>query len=454
MNGGQRSTASATGTNFNSYNFDFGLPNTRSGSSQPLRGNHAPSPASPSPTPSWSYQPAPRPAARPSWTHQPAPKPTSNPSAGASSMVGDIFGKTWSSSTASNTSSIGIPQNNPNLFGDLFASALGSGSGQGSNAPLKSMGSSQKGSFSMNNLSDSLPKSTDSGMNFASFGQPKGSIPNSMGSTSQPIRSATGSFGSAPAMGQKKDPFDSLSGFGSTAKPAMKSTPAPAPAPAPANSAKPDLFGSTNPSHFDAFPAPPQAQTFSSSTTTANKSSPLPNDDMDMFFASKTTSNPPAPTNEMNDWDIGSDFAAADAGGTTTELEGLPPPPAGLSGASCKTKGMDNYKQGQYADAIKWLSWAVIILEKQGDSDALTEVLTSRASSYKEVGEYKKAIADCSKVLENDKENVSVLIQRALLYESNEKYRLGAEDLRMVLKIDPTNRLARSTIHRLQKMAD
>jgi cytochrome c-type biogenesis protein CcmH/NrfG len=57
-------------------------------------------------------------------------------------------------------------------------------------------------------------------------------------------------------------------------------------------------------------------------------------------------------------------------------------------------------------------------------------------------------------VLEQDKENVSVLIQRALLYESNEKYRLGAEDLRMVLKIDPGNRLARSTIHRLQKMAD
>lgn len=57
-------------------------------------------------------------------------------------------------------------------------------------------------------------------------------------------------------------------------------------------------------------------------------------------------------------------------------------------------------------------------------------------------------------MLEQDKDNVSVLIQRALLYESNEKYRLGAEDLRMVLKIDPGNRLARSTIHRLQKMAD
>lgn len=57
-------------------------------------------------------------------------------------------------------------------------------------------------------------------------------------------------------------------------------------------------------------------------------------------------------------------------------------------------------------------------------------------------------------VLENDETNVTVLVQRALLYESMEKYKLGAEDLRTVLKIDPTNRVARSTVHRLAKMAE
>ena len=45
-------------------------------------------------------------------------------------------------------------------------------------------------------------------------------------------------------------------------------------------------------------------------------------------------------------------------------------------------------------------------------------------------------------VLENDETNVSVLVQRALLYVSMEKYRLGGEDLRTVLKIDPGNRIA------------
>lgn len=57
-------------------------------------------------------------------------------------------------------------------------------------------------------------------------------------------------------------------------------------------------------------------------------------------------------------------------------------------------------------------------------------------------------------VLDQDGANVTVLVQRALLYESMEKYKLGAEDLRAVLKIDPGNRVARSTIHRLTKLAD
>ncbi|KAJ0716697.1 putative tetratricopeptide-like helical domain superfamily [Helianthus annuus] len=83
------------------------------------------------------------------------------------------------------------------------------------------------------------------------------------------------------------------------------------------------------------------------------------------------------------------------------------------------------------------------------------EVLSSmtRASCYKEVGEYKKAVADYSKVLEQDGKNVAVLVQRALLYESMEKYKLGAEDLRTIMNIDPGNKVARITIHRLTKLA-
>ncbi|KAL0855385.1 hypothetical protein Bca101_060538 [Brassica carinata] len=57
------------------------------------------------------------------------------------------------------------------------------------------------------------------------------------------------------------------------------------------------------------------------------------------------------------------------------------------------------------------------------------------------------------KYFDHVKKNVTILVQGALSYESMEKYKLGAKDLRMVLKIDPGNKIARSTVHRLNKMA-
>ncbi|GMI70287.1 hypothetical protein like AT3G16760 [Hibiscus trionum] len=190
-------------------------------------------------------------------------------------------------------------------------------------------------------------------------------------------------------------------------------------------------------------------------------------DPLDMFFSSSSASAGVAAQafggggeqqfSRVDDWGLDSEFGGAGGRndvGSTTELEGLPPPPAGVTASSAKSKGIDNQKQGQYADAIKWLSWAVVLLEKTNDKDASMEVLSCRASCYKEVGEYKKVVADCSKVLEHDETNVSILVQRALMYESMEKYKLGAEDLRTVLKIDPGNRIARSTVHHLAKMAD
>jgi hypothetical protein len=158
-----------------------------------------------------------------------------------------------------------------------------------------------------------------------------------------------------------------FSSFQSTPKPSSVTPPPPAPAPAPAAAANSGI------DHFDTL--------FPSSAPAAS------NGGGDMF-------------GEMDDWvDVESDYVAGgDSGGTTTELDGLPAPPSGLTASAAKAKGMDNYKGGQYADAIKWLSWAVLLIEKTGKNAGIAEVLSSRASSYKEVGEYKKAIADCSKV--------------------------------------------------------
>ncbi|THU47394.1 hypothetical protein C4D60_Mb09t15020 [Musa balbisiana] len=494
FSGNSSGRAPSSAASFDSYKFDFGLAgSTRGSAARPLK-DQKPSPyvASSAPSakpaaPAWSHQPS-----RPSWTPAaPAPSGASgvsrsgNLSSTPASMVGDIFGKSWVSAAPSSAKSgLAIPKSDPNLFSDLVGSALGQGRGGSGNVPLKS--AAPKNTFSMGNLSDSLPRSTnpttsaaaaanstqmrssslgsaDDLGNFPFFNQPGPKIGTPMGSGGQPMKSTAG----VPPTNAKRDPFGSLVDFGSkpTAKAPMSSANSSNMSGASAgaddfsfgsfqnaNSTKKSDIGISGASFSS--PPPPQQPTPPKADT----------DPLDMFFSSSAAAAPAAGVaseasgsqqfSEMNDWDLGSEFGGHDTGGSTMELEGLPPPPSGVTAPAAKTKGLDNYKQGQFADAIKWLSWAVVLLEKSGDNDSMAEVLSCRASCYKEVGEYKKAVADCSKVLEKDTTNVLMLVQRALLYESMEKYKLGAEDLRMVLKIDPGNRLARSTIHRLNKFAD
>lgn len=392
-------------------------------------------------------------------------------------MVGDIFGKTWGTTQPSSASNIGIVNKNPNLFGDLVSSALGGS--KTTNVPLKNaptkVSTSNKTPFSMGNMADSLPKTGSTPQSSASWGSSGGfsvnanKTPNLGG----PSLRNMGSSGNGMSSNTNKDPFSSLSGFGSkqSATATLNSA-----AKGPKLDSGDDGFGdfqnASQPSSatFDAFPSTGSSGfdiNFTGSAAASKQTSPVQGsggDPMDMFFSSASSGGGGGATaaaasdgfGGQDDWGLDSEFGGGghDVGGGTTELEGLPPPPAGVSGSTAKGKGMDNYKQGQFADAIKWLSWAVVLLEKAGDSATMVEVLSCRASCYKEVGEYKKAVADCTKILESDETNASVLVQRALLYESMEKYKLGAEDLRTVLKIDPSNRVARSTVHRLAKMAD
>ncbi|XP_010524552.1 PREDICTED: uncharacterized transmembrane protein DDB_G0289901 [Tarenaya hassleriana] len=486
----------------NSFNFDLGLGSNQGRSLKDQKSQPSPYSSSNShPRPAW--QPG-----KPSWTHQPAPKQATARSeigSGPSSMVGDIFGKTWGSSSGSG-SGIGIVNKDPTLFGDLVTSAIGQGKSTG-NVPLKnatptSAPGSNKSSYSMGNLADSLPKSGNSGRTGANWGYGNSSggsnfgvnannsskTPNLGGPT---MKNMAGSNVSGLGLRSNGDPFGSLVDFGS--KPSgnigsgAKTTKANVQSDGfgdfqsssqsgafnangngfAASSEKTDSFG-----EFQNAPKSSSTSAFPSGGFSSNANSfNDPNIDFGMpksgfpsqaqsssddplgMFSSSTAAAPA--TSQPDDWGFeGFDNAADSGGGSTTELDGLPPPPAGVSATSAKSKGIDNQKQGQYADAIKWLSWAVILMEKAGDQAGTAEVLSIRASCYKEVGEYKKAVADCTKVLEQDEKNASVLVQRALLYESMEKYKLGAEDLRMVLKIDPGNRVARSTIHRLTKMAE
>ncbi|KAJ8623246.1 hypothetical protein MRB53_031775 [Persea americana] len=466
------SQTSSSASSFNNYQFDFGLPSSGSSSTaRPLKDQKQPlqnpthSFFSSSSSSSWTPN-------KPSWTQQPSaaaapPASRSAISSNATSMVGDIFGKSWNASAPTGPGTrIGLSESkNPNLFGDLVGSALGQAK-YGGNVPLKD--AAPKSSYSMGGLKDSLPKVNDPMKSSGGFA---GNLNNNGkgGGFSVPA------MNSGSTMNSNKDPFASLGGFGSKASQpignssASKNTAASdipfgdfqAAQKTGASNFSPIGSNSSNSSNSGVFPKMGDWGARNSQSFTPQNPPPQSKgvDPLDMLFSSTAPSASAAggsakqEFSEMDDWGMDSEIGGNDAGGMT-ELDGLPPPPAGVTASMAKNKGMDNQKQGQYADAIKWLSWAVTLLEKAGDDAGSVEVLSCRASCYKEVGEYKKAVADCSKVLEHDSTNVSVLLQRALLYESSEKYKLGADDLRTVLKIDPSNRLARSTIHRLAKMAD
>ncbi|EEF45584.1 chaperone binding protein, putative [Ricinus communis] len=500
-----------TSGSLNNFNFDFGIGSNRSKSLNDQKNQTSSSYSSYSSSTTTQSKPAWQ-SNKPSWTHQPAPSQSTRPGLnGPSSMVGDISGKSWNSMGVGSGSGLGIVEKSPNLFGDLVSSALGQGTKGKSDVPLKNVTpTSSNSAYSMGNMADSLPKTGNSVKSGGSWGfndnigsYKSSSNVNVNASGNANISSNKSSNLGGPSMtnmmsgsgvgggmGGGRDPFGSLVDFGSKQQAgglnsASKSS-------VKTSSGGKDGFGdfqNATGSSATAFPSGNFAASnngFTGSGNTFNSDVNdfgfgMPNKDsapqkqtsvqtasgdpLEMLFSSSAGGAASASGgaggqqfSEVDDWGLDSGFgggAGDDLGGaTTTELEGLPPPPAGFTASAAKNKGIDNQKQGQYADAIKWLSWAVVLFEKTGDKASTMEVLSSRASCYKEVGEYKKAVADCTKVLEEDDANVSVLVQRALLYESMEKYKLGAEDLRTVLKIDPTNRIAKSTVHRLTKMID
>ncbi|GKB00411.1 uncharacterized transmembrane protein, partial [Tanacetum coccineum] len=373
---------------------------------------------------------------------------------GPTSMVGDITGRSWNSSGSGNGIGIAnIASKNTNLFSDLLGGSNIANKSSTSNVPLKNVGSSQTGNksaYSMSGMAGSLPKTGNGSYNTSAsgYGNYHTSKSQNLGGPSM----KSGGIGG----GGNKDPFGGLVDFSAKGSGGMKTgnktnvgskTSVPAASGGDAfgsfqNAAKSggngftgtgsqstfDDFGfggmgSQTPvqsssmgsgigsqSKFDDFgfggmPSQPPVQSSSMGSGVGGMPSQAPvqssgGNDFDVLFSSSSASagnNANEQFAGAEDWGFESETGGGGDVGGTTELEGLPPPPAGVTSSSAKSKGMDNYKAGQYPDAIKWLSWAVILLEKGGDKSGAREVLSSRASCYKEVGEYKKAVADCSK---------------------------------------------------------
>ncbi|KAG0581241.1 hypothetical protein KC19_4G235500 [Ceratodon purpureus] len=342
----------------------------------------------------------------------------------------DLSGKSWGQTTASKLASAGIPGYKPSSKEDVFGDLLGGALGGKSSAPLKQQQTaSSAGAYGMSNLQSAMPEVTKAQVQekpakpapFSYTAMFKSPTPPAQKPAPKPQARGVDPFAdisfSKPSNGPSTDPFD----FGT-----KKQTAPPAPAPVSAARA-------------------PSSDPFGSSAGV---------DQFDSIFGTA----PAAKTAQTHDgW--GDAFGAAAEThsfadeGVTTELEGVGAAPPGVTGSAASQKGSTFYKEGQFPNAIKWFSWAVELLEKEKASkDSIIEVLTKRISCFKEIGEMKKAIADCTKACDLKPGCVELLMQRAHLYESCEKIKLGIADLREVLKIEPSHRLASQTVARLEKM--
>ena len=287
----------------------------------------------------------------------------------------DLSGKSWGqTTTASKLASAGIPGYKPSSKEDVFGDLLGGALGGKSSAPLKQQqAAASAGAYGMSNLQAAMPEVTKPSVQETKPAKPapfsytamfKSPTPPAQKPAPKPQARGGDLFAdisfSKPTNGASADPFD----FG-----IKKQTTPPAPTPA---------------------ARAPNSAPFASSAG---------GDQFDSIFGT-----PAAKTAQAHDgW--GDAFGAAAEShsfadeSVTTELEGVGAAPLGVTGSSASQKGSTFYKEGQFPNAIKWFSWAVELLEKEhGSKDAIIEVLTKRISCYKEIGEMKKAIADCTKV--------------------------------------------------------
>lgn len=297
----------------------------------------------------------------------------------------DLTGKTWGQTTASKLASAGIPGYKPSSKEDVFGDLLGGALGGKSSAPLKQQqAAASAGAYGMSNLQSAMPEVSKAPVRETKPAKPapfsytamfKSPTPPAQKPAPKPQARGGDPFAdisfSKPANGPSVDPFN----FGSKKQTAP---PAPSPVPSPAPAAR-----------------TPSSDPFAGSAGI---------DQFDSVFGVASSRAPPAKSAQAHDgW--GDAFGAAAESNSfadevvTTELEGVGAAPAGVTASAASQKGSTFYKEGQFPNAIKWFSWAVELLEQEkGSKDAIIEVLTKRISCFKEIGEMKKAIADCTKV--------------------------------------------------------
>eukprot|EP00896_Chara_braunii_P023227 GBG81103.1 hypothetical protein CBR_g31779 [Chara braunii] len=196
---------------------------------------------------------------------------------------------------------------------------------------------------------------------------------------------------------------------------------------------------------------------------------------LNMFSSGFSSGGPPPPnttttatgeeygTTGMSSSDPATNRAGGNMAGTSSaanpveeeeDPDGVMQPPSGLSLPAAKRRGEEFFRRGNFAEALKYFTWVLMLADRRGPMGVeffgTADILLKRAACYNGIGSYKKAVQDCTKVLELQPTCIAALEKRAILYETMEKYKLGIEDLEKILRFNPNNKEATQRLCRLR----
>jgi len=112
-----------------------------------------------------------------------------------------------------------------------------------------------------------------------------------------------------------------------------------------------------------------------------------------------------------------------------------------------KEEGNVFFRESRYEKAIEKYTRAISLASTEEEKAVY---YSNRATCYAQLQNHQQVVEDCTASI-NIKPTTKALIRRGLAYEVLEKYKLALADMRQVLELDPTAKVASETIARLTR---
>jgi stress-induced-phosphoprotein 1 len=114
-----------------------------------------------------------------------------------------------------------------------------------------------------------------------------------------------------------------------------------------------------------------------------------------------------------------------------------------------KSEGNDLFKNANFDGAIGKYTEALAACSDKSSAVAIS-CYNNRAACYQQQSNFSGVIEDTSAVLEHQPSNTKALLRRGLAFEGMEKFKLALQDMKALLAIDPSMKVANMAQHRIQ----